>query len=196
MASAPILRWESERDPEFAQWVTHFAGSERIRSCMQCGLCSASCPLAPYMDYTPRRLMHMAREGFKKDVLSSLTIWLCTSCYACMVECPRAIRASEIMYALKRRAIQEGAYPRGFAIPVLAQEFTRMVRRTGRVTEIRLVLRVFLRTSRWRLLGMWRLGLRLLRTGRFRLRAESVERRKEIAALLDAVEAGRKELAA
>ncbi|HZP02835.1 MAG TPA: 4Fe-4S dicluster domain-containing protein, partial [Terriglobia bacterium] len=83
-----MVKYEVERDPDFARWVTGVIGGERIRNCIQCGLCSASCPLSPYMDYTPRRLIHMAREGFKRDVLQSFTIWLCTSCYSCTVECP------------------------------------------------------------------------------------------------------------
>ena len=123
MAVKSLIKYEVERDPVFAKWVTGVMGGERIRNCIQCGLCSASCPLSPYMDLTPRRLIHMAREGFKRDVLESFTIWLCTSCYSCTVECPRRIRVTDVMYALKRRAIEDGVYPRRFPIPVLASEF-------------------------------------------------------------------------
>ena len=69
-----IVKFEAERDPKFARWVSQTVGGERIRHCLQCGLCSGSCPLSLYMDYTPRRLMHLSREGFKEEVLSSLTI--------------------------------------------------------------------------------------------------------------------------
>ena len=71
MAVKSLIKYEIERDPVFAKWVTGVIGGERIRNCIQCGLCSASCPLSPYMDFTPRRLIHMAREGFKKDVLAA-----------------------------------------------------------------------------------------------------------------------------
>jgi heterodisulfide reductase subunit C len=147
------------------------------------------------MDYTPRRLMHLSREGFKEEVLGSTSIWLCTACYACMVECPKEINITHLLYALKRRAIEEGRYPRRFAIPIMARQFSQMVRGSGRITESWLIMQVFLRSAIWRLLGMSRLGLKLLRRGRMPLKRERIQRRAEISALLDSVEATRKELA-
>jgi len=189
------VKFEADRDPEFARWVSQTVGGERIRHCLQCGLCSGKCPLSLYMDYTPRRLMHLSREGFKEEVLGSTSIWLCTACYACMVECPKKINVTHLLYALKERAIEEGRYPRRFAIPIMARQFSRMVRGRGRITESWLVVQVFMRTAIWRLLGMSRLGLKLLRTGRMPLRMETIQRRAEIATLLDSVATTRKELA-
>jgi heterodisulfide reductase subunit C2 len=189
------IKFEADRDPEFARWISHTVGGERIRHCLQCGLCSASCPLSLYMDYTPRRLMHLSREGFKEEVLSSSSIWLCTACYACMVECPKKINITHLMYALKQRAIEERFYPKRFPIPVMAQQFSRMVRESGRITESWLIVRVFLRTAIWRLLGMSGLGWKLFVAGRMTAKKEKVERRTEIRTLLDSVAATRKELA-
>ncbi len=190
-----IVKFEAERDPKFARWVSQTVGGERIRHCLQCGLCSGSCPLSLYMDCTPRRLMHLSREGFKEEVLSSLTIWLCTCCYACMVECPKQINITHMMYALKERAISEGFYPKRFPMPVLAREFAKSIRRNGRVTESWLILRVFLQTAILRLFGMAKLGLGLMRTGRMPLRPEGVHANGEVRTMLDAVVAAKKELA-
>ena len=99
-------KFEAERDPEFVRWISHTVGGEKIRDCQQCGLCSATCPLSPSMDLSPRRLMDLSREGFKEEVLSSFSIWLCTSCYACTVGCPKQINVTQVMYALKERAIR------------------------------------------------------------------------------------------
>lgn len=138
------------------------------------------------MDYTPRQIMALVRADFKNEVLQSRTIWLCASCYACTVDCPREIRITDILYALKQRAIQEGVYPRHFPIPVLAREFAAMARRHGRITEAYLVLKLFTRTN-WRaLLRSWRIGLALIRTGRFRLRPERIQRLDELKAMLAA----------
>jgi heterodisulfide reductase subunit C len=139
------------------------------------------------MDYTPRRLMHMAREGFKRDVLGSFTIWLCTSCYSCTVECPRKIKVTDIMYALKRRAIEDGLYPKRFPIPVLANEFGSMIRNKGRVTESWLILRVFMKTAILRLLGMSKLGTQLFLRGRMELMPASIRNRHQLQVLVDAV---------
>ncbi len=190
-----IVKFEAERDPAFAHWISHTVGGERIRHCLQCGLCSGSCPLSLYMDYTPRRLMHLSREGFKEEVLSSLTIWLCTCCYACMVECPKKINITHLMYALKERAIREHFYPKRFPVPVMAREFAKMVRHRGRITESWLVVRVFLRSAILRLLGMSNLGLKLFRAGRMAILPEKITRREEIAIMADSVDATREELA-
>jgi heterodisulfide reductase subunit C len=189
------VKFEADRDPEFARWISHTVGGERIRHCLQCGLCSASCPLSLYMDYTPRRLMHLSREGFKEEVLSSSSIWLCTACYACMVECPKKINITHLMYALKERAIEERFYPKRCPLPVMAQQFCRMVRDSGRITESWLIVRVFLRSAIWRLLGMSGLGWKLFAAGRMNVKKEKIQRSREITVLLDSVADTRKELA-
>jgi heterodisulfide reductase subunit C len=145
------------------------------------------------MDYTPRRLMYLAREGFKAEVLGSLSIWLCTSCYACAMGCPKQINTTEMMYALKRRAIEEKYYPKHFSVPVMAKQFARMVRQSGRITESWLMMRVLMRSSISSLFGMSRLGLRLFRSRRIGFLPEKIHRRGEIARMMDAVEAARKE---
>lgn len=188
MALAQTIKYEADRDRDFAQWVTRQTGGDNLRHCIQCGVCSATCPLSLYMDYTPRRLINLAREGFKDEVLSSFTIWLCASCYACRAECPKQIKVTDIMYALKRRAIREGSYPRRFPIPILAKEFSRMIRGFGRTPETFLVADLFLRTNWLRFLDMIGLGLNLLRTGRMSFVPESIQGRDQLRRILDSVD--------
>jgi heterodisulfide reductase subunit C len=126
------------------------------------------------MDFAPRRIIALVREGFRKDALSSKTIWLCASCYSCAVHCPRQIHITDVMYSLKREAIQAKLYPDRFPIPVLAQEFYKMVRQRGRSSEFWLVLRMAFRSNPLVLLGMVRTGWDLLRTGRLSLRQERI----------------------
>ena len=186
------IKYEAERDRDFAQWATSQTGGENLRHCIQCGVCSATCPLSLYMDYTPRRLINLAREGFKKEVLSSFTIWLCSSCYACRVECPKKIQVTDIMYLLKRRAIEEGVFPRRFPIPVLAREFARMIFMFGRVNETLLVTDLFLRTNWLKFLGMTGLGLNLMRTGRMSVLPDSIKGRSQLRKVLNAIDSGEK----
>jgi heterodisulfide reductase subunit C len=145
--------------------------------------------MSTFMDYTPRRVIALTRTGFKRDALQCMTIWLCTSCYACTVECPKEIQITNIMYALKQRAIQERVFPRRFPIPVLAQEFFKLVKSRGRSTESWLVIRLFWRTNLFKILGMTRLGLNLLRTGRMSFKADSIRQRRDLQRLLEAAEA-------
>ena len=186
------IKYESETNKEFADWVITQTGGENLRHCIQCGICSATCPLALYMDYTPRRLINLARAGFKKEVLSSFTIWLCASCYACRTECPKKIQVTDIMYLLKRKAIEEGVFPRRFPIPVLAREFGRMIFMFGRVNETLLVTDLFLRTNWFRFLSMTGLGLNLMRTGRMSVLPDSIKRRGELRKVLNAIDSEEK----
>jgi quinone-modifying oxidoreductase subunit QmoC len=185
------IKYEADRVRGFSREIMSVSGCEQLQSCIQCGTCSGTCPLSIYMDFSPRQVMALVRADFKNEVLRSKTVWLCASCYACTVECPRQIRITDIMYALKQRAIQEGIYPKRFPIPVLAKEFSEMVRSKGRITETLLVMRLFLKAN-WRaVLGSWRLGLGLIRTGRFVIRHERIQRRAELAAMLAAARNGR-----
>ncbi len=182
------IKYESDRSVGFGRDVMRVPGCEQLENCIQCGTCSGVCPLSIYMDHSPRQVMALTRADFRDEVLRSHTIWLCASCYACTVECPQQIRITDIMYELKQRAIDAGIYPRRFPIPVLAHEFTRMVRKHGRITELVLVIRLFLKTDWFAALGNWRLGLDLMRTGRFSVLTERIRRHGDIARMLDAVD--------
>ena len=187
----PIVRtikFESDRFKDFSDEIIALTGCDKLASCIQCGTCSGICPLSVYMDRTPRQIMALVRSGFKNEVLNSHTIWLCASCYACTVECPRTIRITDIMYELKQRAIEESIYPKRFPIPVLAREFTKMVLKNGRITELLLVMRLFLRTSWVAALSNWRLGIDLAKTGRLSLRTEKIEHCKDIPRMFEALD--------
>src|SRR3972149_8093807 len=106
-----------------------------IHLCIQCGTCSASCPVAPYMDHTPRRLVAMIRADLKDDVLASNTFWYCASCYNCTVRCPKGIDIAEMMYALKRYSMWKGSYQEGLIGPVFSEAFVKMILRSGRSYE-------------------------------------------------------------
>ena len=184
----PRFRYEAELDLHFPEEIASVPGGRALYSCIQCGTCSGTCPLGTYMDYSPRKVIAMTRAGFRDEVLHSFTIWQCASCYACTVECPRKIRITDFMSALKQRALQEGVYPRRFPTAVLARTFFESVRRRGRNSEGRLIVRLYMRTNPLQLLHQARLGFRLWRAGRLGLRAESIEGRAELEAMLRAVE--------
>ena len=161
------IKYEADRVRGFGKEIMSVSGCEQLQSCIQCGTCSGTCPLSIYMDFSPRQVMALVRADFKNEVLRSHTIWLCASCYACTVECPRQIRITDIMYALKQRAIKEACLSKRFPIPVLAKEFTKMVRSKGRITEMLLVMQT---VSEDRLAGGVELlaaGNGMIRTGRF-----------------------------
>lgn len=157
---------------------------EELLKCIQCGTCSASCPTAHAMDYTPRQIIAALRAGELDKVLGSNTPWLCASCYYCTVRCPAGIQFTEFMYDLKRMAVQRDLYPRGS--PDLYQAFMTTVDRYGRSAETELMIRYFL--SRLDPLGLVKLapfGLKMLLRKRFPLLPHRIKGRRDVAKMLD-----------
>jgi len=186
------IKYEEELDHDFFKEIGTAAWGEKLLACIQCGNCSGTCPLSIYMEHTPRQIIAMTRAGFKKEVLSSNTIWLCASCYACTVDCPKEIKITDVMYALKQRAIKEGVYPKGFPVPVLAREFYDMVKKHGRQSEGPLVMRVYMKTNPFRALGMAAMGLKLFFQKRIGLGQDSIPmgtgKKGDLKKILDACE--------
>ncbi len=185
------VKYEEELDSEFAARVAAEPGGEAIWDCLQCGTCSAICPVSVYMDRTPRRIIGLIRGGFRDEVLGSLSLWICTSCYACTVECPEKIRITDIMYIAKRMAMKESSYHR-FVVPAVEEAFVKMVRKNGRLTESRMGMTVVRKSGlrsgfamlpiAWRLMRKHRMGL---------LHAERMEDPGSLRTVLDALESGR-----
>ena len=182
------IRYEAELDPHFAPQIASIPGGDQLYSCIQCGTCSGMCPISPYMDYTPRQIIAMIRAGFRGEVLTSYTTWLCASYYSCTVECPKDIKLTDIMYAAKRLAIREGVHPARFPTPVLANEFFRSVEKAGRSTESWLLVRMFMKTNPLKMFKQAGLGLKLWLRGRMGLKPEKIQRTGELKSLLGVLE--------
>jgi heterodisulfide reductase subunit C2 len=79
---------------------------EKITMCDQCGTCSGSCPMVGEMDVTPSQLMRMVQLG-EEGVLGTKTMWLCASCFACTVRCPRGLDLSKVAEALRQVTLRK-----------------------------------------------------------------------------------------
>jgi len=182
-------KFEAQLDPGFAAEVAaEVRDGELLHQCIQCGTCSSVCPLSAYMDLTPRRLIAMSRAGARDDVLHSVTPWVCTSCYACTVECPKRIPITDIMHALRRIAMREKTYPKRFITPVMTRAFTEMIRSRGRSTESWISLKLYLKTRPSELVKNVPVGSRLMRQGRLGLKRESIEGREDLRTMLEVME--------
>ena len=84
---------------------------EAIAACYQCGTCSATCPTAHAMDYSPRALWRLVELGQFDEVLKSNTFWMCTACYSCTVRCPREVTITETMRRLREQFFDEETGP-------------------------------------------------------------------------------------
>jgi heterodisulfide reductase subunit C len=178
------IKLEENLDKDFGKKIAGMAHGEKLFGCIQCGNCSAACPLSIYMDYTPRKIIAMVRAGFRQEVLTNRTIWLCASCYQCTVECPKGIKITDVMYALKREAIENKIYPKNFPVPILAKTFFNEVKRHGRISEASLLVNYYLRYNIFKMLGYSSLGMKLFLKGRLSLFEKGMKNKKNLRALL------------
>ncbi len=186
-----VVKYEEELDPGFAGRVAAEPGGEQLWDCVQCGTCSAICPVSVYMDLTPRRIVGMVRAGFREEVLEATSPWICTSCYSCTVECPEGIRITDIMYIVKRMAMKSSKHHRT-AVPAIEEAFIRMVRKNGRLTESRMGITLARKSGVRYAIGMIPIAWRLMRKGRLRLlHVERMGSPESLRAVLAAVEVGR-----
>jgi len=175
-----VTRKESELRAEFLKQVLDIPGGEKINRCIQCGTCSASCPVSYAMDYQPRELIGLFRAGLIEHILRSRTIWICASCYQCSSRCPMGIKVTDLMYALKRLAMDQKIYPDKFPVHVLSRKFVDNVNRFGRNFEIGLMMQFYLKTDPVRLVRMAPLGLRMMKLGRISLMPKRIKAIEDI----------------
>jgi len=175
LAPGALPKTEAELRGAFLQEIERIPGGGRLNQCIQCGTCTATCPVSYAMDLTPRQVIGMFRAGAIGELLQSRTIWICASCYHCTLRCPAQIQITDLIYALKRIAIEEGIFPKRFPVHVMSETFTENVKKYGRNFEVGLLLRYFLRTRPLGLFRQRRAGWALLRHGRIRLRPDKID---------------------
>ena len=148
-----MTRSEAELRRMFLKQVEVIPAGERIKRCIQCGTCTGSCPVSYAMDISPRQLIALFRAGEIETIMKSRSIWICASCYACTTRCPAGIRITDIIYALKRTAMEK-SYPTGaHHVQVLAGLFVDNLMRYGRLHEGTLIRRYYTKTGIFKLFG-------------------------------------------
>ena len=125
---------EVEANVEEGEWV---------KMCMQCGVCSGSCPLGPHWDFGPQTLFTMIRAGKRDEVLGSEGPWMCTSCYNCNRALPA--RAADHPYHARARTLcgADGARAEEPAHRKFSDLFWKNLVAGGRVNELRLGVRLY-----------------------------------------------------
>ena len=152
---------EVEANVEEGNWV---------KMCMQCGVCSGSCPLGAAWEHPPQEIFMMIRAGKRDDVLKSESMWMCTSCYNCIVRCPRELPITHIMHGLANYAHRLGIAPKQNPTRRFATIFWKNIASTGRVNELKLSVGLYFMdgivSGIKKGLEMLPVGLGLLKTGR------------------------------
>ncbi len=182
---------EKNNGQTFVKEICTIPGGEGIQQCIQCGVCSASCPNASKMDYTPRELIAMARAGMRDEVLSSNSMWLCLSCYLCTVRCPKGIKHTDLMHALECLAVRQRLSSERTRTPAMYRSFSDFVYSIGSIPEMGFMTWYYLLTNPLRAIKMMPLALSLIRHGRLSVKARRLKPEAEVQlkAILDKAEA-------
>ena len=140
MNTAAVTRYrnsflkEVEANVEEGEWV---------KMCMQCGVCAGSCPLGNAWAHPPQEIFMMIRAGKREEVLTSDSMWMCTSCYNCIARCPRELPITHIMHGLANYAHRLGIAPKNQPTRKFAKMFWDNLTKKGRINELKLGIALY-----------------------------------------------------
>ena len=91
---------------------TKHLSQKQIDYCMECGLCTASCPISRELSsFSPRQIIKRAILDPQGDLVNSRDIWTCLSCASCSYRCPVEIDFPDFISAYRQAARKAGNLP-------------------------------------------------------------------------------------
>jgi len=86
---------------------------EGLKTCINCGTCTAICPAAEFYKYDPRQVVDLVQrkdEAAIEALLKSDTIWYCGECMSCVTRCPRKNGPGLVIMALRNLSAKLGYF--------------------------------------------------------------------------------------
>jgi len=85
---------------------------EQVDYCMECGVCTGSCPVSRVIPtFSPRQMIKRALMDKDDTILHSRELWACLTCARCSVRCPVGIDFPEFARVYREGARKEGNLP-------------------------------------------------------------------------------------
>ncbi len=85
---------------------------QQIDYCMECGVCTGSCPISHELpQFSPRQMIKRTLVEVEGDILQSKDIWACLSCSRCSDRCPVGIDFPEFIRSYRQKAIAADNLP-------------------------------------------------------------------------------------
>jgi len=80
-----------------------------LMGCIQCGRCTAGCPVSLRTHLNVRRVVYDGMRGVgPKDAKALPSAWNCTTCSNCTERCPKGVKPMELVIGLRSAAIEKG----------------------------------------------------------------------------------------
>ncbi len=177
MMQQPIVI--DDRKSDLSKEVLLHSGQDTTL-CYQCGKCTAGCPVAFAMDFTPNQIMRMVQLGLVDDVLNSQTIRLCAYCSTCSVRCPRNIGVADVMDSLRIMAAERNitGTDRSRKVSIFNQAFLDTLSRFGRSHDVLAMVLFNLRSCQPFLNA--KLGLKLFNNGKIKIKPSRFKGASEV----------------
>ncbi len=115
--------------------------------CFQCNKCTAGCPVAYEMDFTPARIIHALKLEKFDIVFNSKTIWICASCETCSTRCPQGIDIASIMDACRIISQRKNMNCKEGSITSFYRSALNNMRIFGRLYEVGLITALKLKSK-------------------------------------------------
>jgi len=128
-----------EPDLGFNREVSELS-QQNISRCYYCLRCTAGCPAAYAMDFSPAQILRLVQLGQKEPLLHSSAIWLCIGCETCGTRCPNEIHAGAVIDALRQLALAEKVPAAQVSVLKLHQAFLDSIRTWGRLHELTMLI--------------------------------------------------------
>lgn len=149
-----------------------------FKKCYACNKCVSGCPVASDMDYPPSSIVKWLALGDVDRLLTSNSIWVCSSCQNCYSRCPFEINIPHIIDLLKEHASKNRVARQERAIRLFHNVFLLNIRNLGRIHETSLI-------GIWKMIsGKWfsdlGLGMKMFIKGKLKIFPEKIKRQGEV----------------
>lgn len=128
---------DSAGSREFEELLSRVQGGEKLKTCIQCGSCSATCPGTGKNLYTHREFWRLIQLGDAQRASESQNFWNCTNCELCEKRCPRGVPLGKIIMALREDYTTKKGAPANMA--AVAGQLSKQRNISGDPAENRLL---------------------------------------------------------
>jgi len=103
----------SNMDPTLRKSIEVESAARTIALCVQCGVCTGTCPAGRHTHLRTREILQRARLGHRA-VLDEPELWDCAVCRECQERCEHGVRITDAILGLRGIAAREGKVPKEY----------------------------------------------------------------------------------
>ena len=94
----------------FGDIKSHALYDHELYGCLNCGICTATCPAAHYYDFSPREIVQLLLTANLEGIYDAMQekIWACAQCYTCAARCPFHNSPGGLIMLMRETAIKHG----------------------------------------------------------------------------------------